>query len=118
MAIAKFRIGDRIKVIAGRSKGQVGQILKIDGDQIYVHQVNLLVKCLKKRKDAEGNITPGSLKKVEAPMHRSNLALYDAGTESIVKVAIKEIDGKRVRVNRKTGEKIVTESKLTISEAK
>ena len=102
MAIAKLRVGDSVKVIAGRSKNAVGNIIKISGDFVYVADVNVVVKTVK-RKQGEENIPHQGFKNVEAPIHRSNVAYFDKITEKTIKVAIQEVDGKRVRVNRKTG---------------
>ena len=108
MAIAKLRVGDQVKVTAGKSKGTVGAIIKINCDQIYVKGANLLKKCVKvdKSKPAEEQDKAG-FKQVEAPIHRSNIVLYDTKIECAIKVAIREVENKRVRVNRKTGEVIV-----------
>ena len=110
MSIAKLRVGDHVKVIAGRSKGSIGTIMKINLDQIYVTGVNLLKKAIKidKSKPAEEQDRRGH-KEVEAPVHRSNVALYDTKLEHTIKVAIREENNKRVRVNRKTGEVILKE---------
>ena len=103
MALAKLRVGDNVKVIAGRSKNAVGKIIQIDGDHIYVGGVNLVVKSVKKRQGEEQQAHQG-FKKIEAPIHRSNVVYFDQLTQKPLKIAIKEIDGKRQRVNRKTGE--------------
>ena len=41
-----------------------------------------------------------------APVHVSNVALYDEKTKKAVKVGYKVVDGKKVRVNKKTGTEI------------
>lgn len=108
MAIARLRVKDDVKVIAGRAKGSLGQIMKIDGDRIYVKGVNLVKKSIRvdKSKPVEEQDRRG-FREVEAPIHRSNIALYDTVLEKTVKIAIKDVDGKRVRVNRKSSEVFV-----------
>lgn len=110
MSIAKLRVGDHVKVIAGRSKNSIGKIMKINCDQIYVQGVNLLKKTIRvdKSKPVEEQNRNG-FREVEAPIHRSNVALYDTKLECTIKVAIQEVNEKRVRVNRKTGEVILKE---------
>lgn len=108
MAIAKLRVGDTVKVIAGKNKNSFGTILKIDGDNVYVKGINLLKKTIRvdRRKPIDEQDLRG-FRSVEAPMHRSNIVLYDSVLNKTIKVAIKEIDGKRVRVDRKSNEVIV-----------
>jgi large subunit ribosomal protein L24 len=101
MAIAKLRVGDNVKVLAGRSKNAIGNIMKIDGDLIYIAGVNTVKKTIKK-KQGEDNANHQGIKEIEAPVHRSNVVLFDKTTQKNIKVAIQEIDGKRVRVDRKT----------------
>lgn len=102
MAIAKLKVGDRVKVIAGSAKGSVGEIIKIVDQKIYVSGVNLRQKSLRIDKSLPKE-EQQNYKKVEAPIHRSNVALYDADLQKTYKVSIQTQDGEKVRVNKKTG---------------
>ena len=54
------------------------------------------------RKPDRQNNKPGEIVKVEKPIDLSNLSLIDSDG-SLVKVGFKEVDGKKVRINKKTG---------------
>ncbi len=41
---------------------------------------------------------------MEAPIHVSNVMVIDPSNGEATKVAFKEVDGKKVRVSKKTGE--------------
>lgn len=109
MATAKLRVGDLVKVIAGRSRGETGRVSKIEGDQVFIDGVNLLKKSVKRDPSREASEHHEGYRTVSAPVHRSNVALYDTQSAKTFKVAIREVDGKNVRVNRKTGDMIVAE---------
>ena len=87
MAIAKLRVGDSVKVIAGKSRNTVGIISKIDGDAVYVRDVNLVLKCVKKSKDSTEKHV--GFRHVEAAIHRSNVAFLTVSQNSVSKSRLK-----------------------------
>ena len=94
--------GDRVMVIAGESKGDIGVVQKvIPADyRAVVEGVNKVKRHV--RPTAE---QPGGITEKEAAIHISNLMLVDANdVPSRVKVEVR--DGKKVRVSKKTGEVI------------
>jgi len=96
--------GDNVKVIAGSNKGKTGKISKIlKDDRVVVEGVNLVKKHLKP-KNNNGN---GEIIEVEAPIHRSNVMIIDPKTKTVTRIG-HEIDkkGKKVRISRKSKEKI------------
>lgn len=103
----KIRKGDTVKVIAGgnssknQDKGKTGEVLKVNVKEqtVVVQGVNVVVKHHKPdNKNPEGNIETK-----EAPIHVSNVAYYDTKTKETVKIGYAVIDGKKVRINKKTG---------------
>ena len=48
----------------------------------------------------------GGIQKVEAPIHMSNLSLIDPKSKKATRVATKVVDGKKVRIAKKSGEEI------------
>lgn len=93
--------GDKVKVIAGASKGKEGEILQMlvkDGRAV-VEGVNMVKKHTKA---TETN--PGGINEIEAPIHISNLMLVDPKTGDATRVGRKVQDGKSVRYSKKTGE--------------
>ena len=101
----KFNIkkGDTVYVNAGNDKGKTGKVLEVlrDKDRVIVECVNMVSKHTKPNpKNPQGGIV-----KQEAGIHISNVNLVDANGKA-TKVAHKEVDGKKVRIAKTTGEEI------------
>lgn len=96
------KTGDKVKVITGKDKGKEGVILKTfpKKDRVIVEGINIVKKH---RKASQTNPTGGILEEV-APIHVSNIMLIDAKTGEPTRVGSKVVDGKKVRVSKKTGE--------------
>ena len=96
--------GDLVVVIAGEDKGKEGKVLSVDPEKqrAIVENVNIVSK---QSKPSTANPNGGIIKK-EAPIHISNLNLKDPKTGAATRVAIKEVDGKKVRISKKSGEEI------------
>ena len=92
--------GDTVKVISGKDKGKVGEIVKIlkNENRVVVKEVNIKRKHIKPRK--EGDV--GKISQFEAPIHSSNVMLYnqDQQLASRVGYTIDE-SGNKVRVFKK-----------------
>ena len=75
--IKKFvlRIGDNVKVISGSEKNKMGEITKIypKTGKIIVKGINFKFKHIKPNKENE----VGEIKRVEAPIHHSNVKLIE-----------------------------------------
>jgi len=97
------KIGDTVKVIAGRDKGKIGDITKIfkHNSTVVVSEINLKTKHVKGRGEDE----PGQKITIEAPIHSSNVMLYSKEQNVTSRVGHKMMeDGKRARYLIKTGE--------------
>ena len=92
---------DKVKVISGKEKGKEGIILKSfpKKDRVLVEGVNIVKKH---KKASQGNA--GGIVEVEAPIHVSNVMLVDPSTGQPTRVGYKVVDGKKVRVSKRTGE--------------
>ena len=101
----KFNIkkGDTVYVNAGNDKGKTGKVLEVlrDKDRVIVEGVNMVSKHTKPNPKAP----QGGIVKQEASIHISNVNLMDANGKA-TKVAHKEVDGKKVRIAKTTGEEI------------
>ena len=100
----KIRKGDRVKVIAGGSKGKVGDVLRVlpSEDRVVVSGVNVIKRHTKPSRTAEGGIIER-----EAAIHVSNVAVLDPKSDKPTKVGFKFLeDGRKVRVARGSGETI------------
>ena len=101
----KFKIkkGDQVVVLSGDDKGKTGEVVKAmpKEGKVVVQGVNLV-----KRHTKPSQTTPGGIITKEAPLHVSNVAIVDPKSGKASKVGYKEVDGKKVRVARKSGEVI------------
>ncbi len=100
----KLRKGDTVKVIAGSDKEKTGEIIQVlrKEDRVIVEGVNMVTKHIKpSQADPEGGIVTR-----EAPIHVSNVAYYDKKNKKTVKIGYTFEDGKKVRIDRKTGKKL------------
>ena len=98
----KIRKGDRVKVIAGRSKGKVGDVLRVlpAESRVVVSGVNMIKRHTKPNRNEQGGIVER-----EAAIHVSNVALIDPKSDKPTKVGFKFLeDGRKVRFARASGE--------------
>ncbi|MEE4296952.1 MAG: 50S ribosomal protein L24 [Wenzhouxiangella sp.] len=99
----RIRKGDEVIVIAGRSKGQRGHVLKVLKDsRLLVENVNMIKRHQKPDPQAQ---KPGGIIEREAPIEASNVMLYNPATDKGDRVGYKFLeDGRKVRFFRSTGE--------------
>jgi large subunit ribosomal protein L24 len=96
----KIKKGDTVQVTTGKNKGLKGVVEKVllkDG-KVLVAGVN---EVTRHARPTQAN--PDGAYKKNLPIHISNVALVDPASDSISKVGIKEVDGKRVRYFKKSG---------------
>ena len=98
--------GDSVIVITGDdkdlSKPRVVKEVLIDKAKVLVEGVNIVTKHTK----PSAQNTKGGIVKTEAPIHISNVMLWDAKAKAPSKVKRERAEGKSVRVSKKSGEKI------------
>lgn len=100
----KLRTGDEVIVIAGKSKGLRGKLLKVvNEDRVVVEGANLVKKHVKPNPQL-GN--QGGIEEREAAIHISNVAIYNPASGKADRVGIKELDGRRVRFFKSNNEVI------------
>ncbi|WP_028388518.1 50S ribosomal protein L24 [Legionella fairfieldensis] len=93
----RIKSGDTGIVITGKSKGFVGKVLRVEGESVVIEGANLIKKHVKPNPQLEQR---GGIISREAPLHVSNVALYDPITKKAGKVGFKfiEKDGKKHKV--------------------
>ena len=123
MASLHVKKGDRVKVISGKDKGVVSEIIAVDpkAEKVIVQGVNLVKRHRRESQGANGQKIEGGIITVEAPIHVSNVQLVVKvdGKEVVTRVGYKRVevtkrrpDGseyqseRSVRIARKTGEEI------------
>ena len=94
--------GDKVKVITGKDKNKEAVVLEAfpKTDKVIVEGVNIVKKHQKPSQTAP----QGGILEVEAPIHVSNVMVIDPSNGEATRVGYKEVDGKKVRVSKKTGE--------------
>lgn len=93
----RIRTGDNVKVIAGKSKGTVGKVLKVNGERVIVEGANMIKKHVKPNPHINQE---GGIISKEASIHISNIALYNSNTQKADKVGFRtlEKDGRSIKV--------------------
>lgn len=95
----KIRRDDEIIVIAGKDKGKRGKVLKVLDDRLVVGGINLIKRHTKPNPNA--GVAGGIIEK-EAPMHVSNVAIFNGETNKADRVGFKVEEGKKIRVFKST----------------
>ena len=100
----RIKTGDTVVVIAGKDKGATGKVLRAypKDNRVIVEGVNVQTKHQKQTR----KIQEAQIMHIEGPIDASNVMLYDTKAKKAVKVGYQGTGKEKVRVNRKTGEKI------------
>jgi len=101
-----IRKGDNVVVIAGDDKDLakprlVKKVLVGEG-KVLVEGVNMISRHTK----PSAQNTKGGIIKKEAPIHISNVMLWDAKEKAGTKISRERTDGKTVRISKISGEVI------------
>src|SRR3984885_10688540 len=105
---AKFNIkkGDSVVIITGDDKDpkKPHKVLDVfpDKAKVLVEGVNIITKHTK----PSAQNTKGGIVKKEAPIHISNIQLWDAKTGGATKIRRERENGKLIRIAKKSGEAI------------
>ncbi len=93
----RIRKGDKVIVIAGKSKGHLGDVLRVIDNKVVVEGANMMKKHVKPNPQIEQR---GGIVASEAPLDISNVALYNPVTKKADKVGFKflEKDGNTHKV--------------------
>jgi large subunit ribosomal protein L24 len=118
--------GDKVKVIAGKDKGVVGEVIAVypERQRVTISGVNIVKRHLRdtSAQPQSRQSTKGGIVSSEAPIHASNVQLLvknEAGTEVVTRIGYNRVevtkrrpDGseyksfRSVRIARATGEEI------------
>ncbi|KKS17471.1 MAG: 50S ribosomal protein L24, large subunit ribosomal protein L24 [candidate division WWE3 bacterium GW2011_GWC1_41_7] len=102
----KIRKNDPVIVIAGKDKGKKGKVLVVDTakKKVLVEGVNRVKRHVK----------PGAVSKeggiitVEKPIDISNVMYFDDKLGKAVRIGYTLVDGKKYRINKRTGDVLET----------
>ena len=99
-----FKVGDKVVVIAGSSKGKEGKITKVlrNENKVVIEGVHMV----KKHQKPTGQSTGGILE-IEAPIHASNVMIIDPKTKKRTRIGHTiDKNNKKIRITKKSNEKI------------
>jgi large subunit ribosomal protein L24 len=100
----RIRKGDQVIVIAGADKGKKGEVVRVAGDKLVVSNVNIIKRHTKPNPQAN---QPGGIVEREAPIHISNVMLFNRAAGKGDRVGVKVLeDGRKQRVFRSSKEAI------------
>ena len=98
----RIRKGDQVIIIAGSDKGKKGEVVRVAGDKVVVQNINIIKRHTKPNPQAG---QAGGIIEREAPIHISNVMLFNTGSGKGERVGFKVLeDGRKVRVFRSSGE--------------
>ncbi|MCF7912867.1 MAG: 50S ribosomal protein L24 [Candidatus Cloacimonetes bacterium] len=96
--------GDTVVVISGADKGKKGKVLKSfpKTQRVIVEKVNFIKKHMRPtQQNPQGGIV-----QMEAPIHVSNVQLFNDKLADVTKAVFRIVGDKRVRVDKKSGDEI------------
>jgi len=96
----KIQKGDKVKIITGKNKGNIGVISSIKDNKVIIEGQNLYKKSVKATSD-----NPGAIIEKEMPIDISNVMLV-VDNDKVSRVSFKVDGKKKIRVAQKTGKEI------------
>lgn len=112
----KLRKGDKVMIITGKDKGEIGFIAAVSpkDQRVMVLKENfenpeqpLPLNAVVKHRKAKTQGERSARIKIPAPIHMSNLMLLDPKTNLPTRVGRRTEEGKLVRYAKKSGEKVI-----------
>jgi large subunit ribosomal protein L24 len=101
--------GDSVIVVAGKSKGIKGRVLKVIGERVLVSGANMIKKHVKPNPNRQ---IEGGIVEKEAALHVSNVALLNPTTQKADRAGYKfvKVEGsaklKKIRFYKSNGESV------------
>ena len=102
-SITKIKKDDKVKVIAGKDKGKIGKVLKVNRkkNRVVVENLNMI----KRHARPSAQNKQGGILDLEAPINLANVMLMCSKCMTPTRIKIKRLeDGKKVRACSKCSE--------------
>jgi len=105
----KVKVGDNVKVLAGKCKGQTGRVIKTlkKDNKVVVEGINMVKKHVKPNRMNE----VGSIIDMEMPIHVSNVKVLTEDKKKETKKEAKEVVKEEKKTTKKTTTKKTTTKK-------
>lgn len=104
MSACKIKTGDTVIVLSGKDKGREGTVTRNmprEG-KLVVSGINMITRH---NKPSQANPN-GGISRVEAPLATAKVALKDPATGKPTRVGFAVVDGRKVRIAKKSGARI------------
>ena len=104
---ARIKTDDEVIVISGKDRGKKGKVLRVDpkNDRVYIEGLNI-VKRHQRPQQTAGGQTAGGVIEREGPIHVSNVMVIDPKDGKPTRVGIEVVDGKRLRIAKRSGQRL------------
>jgi large subunit ribosomal protein L24 len=106
----KIKTGDHVKIIAGKDRGKVGTVLRVDrkAQRVFVEGRNIVKRHERPRQvpETQRSATVGGVVEAEGPIHVSNVALLDPEDQQPTRIGIDRSGARPVRVAKRSGKQI------------
>ena len=101
----RIRTGDEVIVISGKSenKGRRGRVTSVCEEYVTVEGVNFISKHVKPNRQLQ---TEGNIVRKEAPIHISNVMIFNPETNRGDRVGFKIEEGKKFRIYKSNGVRV------------
>ena len=100
----RIKKGDQVIVTAGKDQGKKGDVVRVAGDKVVVSNINIIKRHTKPNPQAN---QPGGVIEREAPIHISNVMLFNPASGKGERIGFKVLeDGRKLRVFRSSGEAV------------
>jgi len=100
----KIKKGDNIIVITGKDKGKNGKVIKAlpSEDRVIVEGVNIKKRHMRPKKSGQ----KGQIVEIAASIHVSNIQIIEPKTGTQTRIGSKIVNGKKIRISKKSGAEI------------
>jgi large subunit ribosomal protein L24 len=103
----RIRRDDEVIVISGKDRGKRGKVLRVDPSKqrVYIEGLNMIKRHQRPTQTAAGQQAGGVIER-EGPIHVSNVMPIDPKDGKPTRIGSELIEGKRVRVARRSGQRL------------
>lgn len=100
----KLKKGDNVVVTTGKDKGKKGKILEVlpSANRVVVEGAN--ISKLHEKSKSKGK--SGQIVEKPMPINASNVMIVDPKTGTRTRIGSKKIDGRNVRITKKSGSEL------------
>lgn len=102
----RIKKDDLVKVISGGNKGKIAKVTRVDGDKVYLENINNRERHVRRNQFSGGK---GMKKEVQLPINISNVALIIEevkGAEKTSKIGFVMKDGVKTRIAKLNNKEI------------